>query len=130
MDARQSSNTLKVFLVDHTVTVRRRLAALLASMTGIEVVGEAEELEDALTGIHANRADVAIVELSLVGSNGLELISAIARMAPKVVVVVLTNRSGPEFRAACKQAGADHFFDKTTEFGTACRAIRAMARVR
>ncbi|WP_323122320.1 response regulator [Burkholderia alba] len=130
MNANRATAALKVFLVDPAAAIRRRLAALLDAMPGVAVVGEAEEAQAALAGILACDAEVAVIELRLADNNGLELIATLARVTPQLTVVVLSNLSGPECRAASDLAGADFFFDKTAEFGTACNAIAAMARMR
>ncbi len=130
MNANHATAALKVFLVDPAAALRRRLAALLDAPPEVAVVGEAEDAQAALAGILASQADVAVIELRLIDSSGLELIATLTRVAPKVAIVVLTNQSGPAFRAASDLAGADFFFDKTAEFGTACRAIAAIARLR
>ncbi|AOJ04720.1 MULTISPECIES: response regulator [Burkholderia] len=130
MDARESTPPLRVFLVDYAAPVRARLASLLETILGVAVVGEAEDVPAAMAGILESGADVAVIELRLTGDSGLELISALTRAAPKVVKIVLTNLSGAAFRAACNDAGADFFFDKTADVDAACRAVRTLASAR
>ncbi|AOJ71516.1 MULTISPECIES: response regulator [Burkholderia] len=130
MDARESTPPLRVFLADYAAPVRDRLTSLFETILGVEVVGEAEDAPAALAGILETGADVAVIELRLTGGSGLELISALTRAAPKVVKIVLTNLSGPAFRAACSDAGADFFFDKTADVDAACRTVRTLASAR
>ncbi|ABC34852.1 response regulator [Burkholderia thailandensis] len=127
MDAREPTPPLRVFLVDHAAPVRDRLTSLLETIVGVAVVGEAEDVPAALAGILETGADVAVIELRLTGGSGLELISALTRAAPRVVKIVLTNLSGAAFRAACSEAGADFFFDKTADVDAACRTVRTLA---
>jgi DNA-binding NarL/FixJ family response regulator len=130
MDTRALPSISKVFLVDDAQPVRRRIAQLLATIHGVAVVGEAEDAQTALDGILACHADIAVVDLRLAGGSGIELIAALSRARSAIVKIVLTNHSGPAFRSACANAGADFFFDKTTEFDAACRAIAAISRAR
>lgn len=130
MDATASLSVSKVFLVDDAQPVRRRIAQLLGTIRGVAIVGEAEDSQTALEGILASHADIAVVDLRLAGGSGIELIAALSRAWPPVVKIVLTNHSGPAFRSACAAAGADFFFDKTTEFDAACRTIESIARAR
>jgi len=117
----------KVYLVDAAVEVRRRLARLLDAIAGVEIAGEAEDGDAALAGIRASEADIVVLDLRLADGNGLELISTLSRLHPAVVKIVLTNHIARAFRDACQAAGADFFFDKTSEFDAACRTIAGIA---
>lgn len=127
MDANPSSTELKVFLVEDSASLRRRIAALLHTIAGVRVVGEAEEIPAALRGIAACRPDVVITDLRLPGASGLDLLHALARRGPPIVMVVLTNQSSQPFREACLAAGAHYFFDKTNEIDKARKAIKRLA---
>lgn len=130
MDASQSNAKLNVFLVEDATAVRRRIAAALSAIPQVSVVGEAEDAPTALAGISSTGADVAVVDLRLADSSGLDLIATLSREQPTVIKLVLTNHSGPAFRTACETAGADFFFDKTSEFDAACRAIEVLVKSR
>lgn len=121
---------LKIFLVEDSAPVRKRMAVLFGSIEGVAVVGEAEEPDDALAGIAASRADVVIVDLRLTESSGLDVLAALAQNDPSVITMVLTNHSGVSFRQACMAAGARYFFDKTEEFDLARSTVEQIARER
>ncbi|CAN0625626.1 Response regulator receiver protein [Burkholderia multivorans] len=129
MNASQSP-VLRVFLVDHAIAVRRRIALLVGAIRGVAIVGEAEDSHAAWAHISQCQADVVILDLRLADGGGLDLIGMLSRTTPRVVTIVLTNHSAPAFRAACASAGADYFFDKTTEFDAACHVIDALVRSR
>jgi DNA-binding NarL/FixJ family response regulator len=57
----------------------------------------------------------------------MEIVASLARAMPPIVTMVLTNHSGPAFRAACQRAGARYFFDKTVEFERARDTIVRLA---
>jgi DNA-binding NarL/FixJ family response regulator len=107
--------------------IRERLAAMLRTLEGIEIVGEADAPEAALLGIKASRPDVIILDLQLTGGSGLSVLRQLHCVAPDVVPIVLTNDALPQFRKECLAAGAKYFFDKTTEFGKVCGAIEAVS---
>ncbi|PXW25386.1 response regulator [Paraburkholderia caballeronis] len=130
MDASQTNATLNVFLVEDAGAVRQRIADALSAIPRVAVVGEAEDAPSALDGILATGADVAVVDLRLIDSSGIDVISGLSRERPEVVKLVLTNHSGPAFREACETAGADFFFDKTSEFDAACRTIEVLVQTR
>ncbi|HVE09514.1 MAG TPA: response regulator transcription factor [Paraburkholderia sp.] len=130
MDTNPSSTPLKVFVVEDAAPVRRNLARLLGAIAGVEMAGEAEDGQSALVSLLARAADVAVVDLRLAGSSGIELISALSKQRPEIVTIAFTNHSGSAFRTACKAAGAHFFFDKTAEFDAACRTIAQLAATR
>ncbi|WP_179404998.1 response regulator [Burkholderia guangdongensis] len=130
MNASQSPAALRVFLVDHAVAVRQRIALLVGAIRDVVVVGEAEDSDAALTDARQSRADVVIVDLRLTDGSSLDLIGKLSKGTPRIVTIVLTDLSAPAFRAACASAGADYFFDKTAEFDAACHVIEALVQSR
>jgi two-component system, NarL family, response regulator DevR len=124
-----NSSLLKVFVVEGSMLVRERLATRIEPPAGeAHVVGEAEDVETALRGIEASAPEVVIIDLRLPGSNGVDLLHALRDRTDSIVTIVLTNHSGRVFREASFMAGADYFFDKTTEFDIAMDTIARLAR--
>jgi two-component system response regulator DevR len=119
---------LKVFLVEDSLLVRERLAALIATISGVEIVGEAGDADTALSGLVTRNADVAVVDLQLGETSGMDVLAALARLDRRVVSIVLTNHSTKSVRDACLDLGADYFFDKTGEFKLALDTIEQIAR--
>ena len=130
MDTATSTLVTKVYLVDDTLEVRRRFARLLAAIPGVAIAGESEDTDEALAGILASHADVVVLDIRLAGQTNLGLIKALSRAKPTIVKIALTNYSGAAFRRACEVAGADFFFDKTSEFDKACRTIQSIVNAR
>jgi two-component system, NarL family, response regulator DevR len=121
------SAMLKIFLVDDSPLVRQRIAALIGAIQGVEIVGEAEEASDALSGIAATNADVVVVDLRLTGGSGMDVLAGLAQSSRPVITIVLTNYSSAVIREACLSAGANYFFDKTSEFNLARDVIKSIA---
>jgi len=115
---------LRIFLVEDSIPVRRRIAASLGTIHGVEIVGEAEEPATALVAISAGQVDIVIVDLRLNSGSGLELLDNLTHIKPPVISMVLTNHSDASFRAASQSVGAHYFFDKTCEFHLAHNTIR------
>ncbi|WP_028220914.1 response regulator [Paraburkholderia oxyphila] len=130
MEAHLTIPKLHVFLVDDPTPVRRKISEAFSAIPDVVVVGEAEDTATALTEIATSGADVAVIDLRLTASSGIELIAQLSREQPEVVTVVLTNHSTAPFRTACQRAGAEFFFDKTSEFDAACHAIEALVKAR
>ncbi|WP_322012203.1 response regulator [Paraburkholderia sp. J12] len=130
METHPTPPKLHVFLVEDASPVRRRIAEALCAIPDVVVVGEAEDTATALAQIASSGADVAVVDLRLTASSGIDLIAQLSREQPSLVTVVLTNHTGAPFRAACERAGAGFFFDKTAEFAAACHTIEALVKDR
>lgn len=120
---------LKVFVVEDSVLLRKRLAERIQPPVGAGlIVGEAEDVETALRGIAATEPDAVIVDLRLTDSHGIDLLHALRNRTDSIVTIVLTNYASAVFREASTAAGADYFFDKTTEFDLAMETIAQLAR--
>jgi DNA-binding NarL/FixJ family response regulator len=130
MHSHSPATPLKIFLVEDSILVRRRLATLMGLIDGVEIVGEAEDSSRALSGIVASQAHVAVLDLHLAGSSGMDVLTALARSGRPVIPIVLTNHCTAPVRQACLSAGAKYFFDKTSEFKLALDTIEKIARDR
>lgn len=125
-----SSLPLKVFLVEDSILVLRHLAALIGTIDGVGIVGDAADADTALCGIASTGADLAVVDLHLTRGTGVDILTALARGSRPVITIVLTNQAAASVREACLSAGANYFFDKTSEFRLALDTIREIARDR
>jgi two-component system response regulator DevR len=130
MNSSPSLPALRVFLVEDTISIRKRMAARFAAIEGVRVVGEAEEPRPALDGIETMDADLVVMDLHLTGGTGMDLLRGLAQNRSPVITMVLTNHSGNGFRQACLANGAQYFFDKTSEFDLACNTIKRIAHER
>ena len=107
---------LKVFIVEDSDPVKRRLVSTLSDMEGIELIGNAETEWDAIQGILSAAPDVVILDIQLRQGNGMNVLTEVKRRLPDLKVIVLTNFGYPQYHQRCLQAGADHFLDKSSEF--------------
>ena len=74
--------------------------------------------------------DVASVDLNLKEGTGIgviESVRAVHASAPPTIIV-LTNYAFPEFEVACRERGADYFFDKSTQFGAVKLLLHSIRR--
>ena len=119
---------LRVFVVDESTLVRDRLSQHIGPDGAACIVGESEDVETALQGIEATDPEAVVLDLRLIESNGMELLHALRDRTDPIVTIVLTNYASDVFREASVVAGADYFFDKTTEFDLAMETIARLAR--
>jgi DNA-binding NarL/FixJ family response regulator len=97
---------IRVLIADDHPVVRRGVAALLSSLDGVEVVGEAANGEDAVREAQLCRPDVVIMDVQMPGLDGIEATRRLARAVPEVFVLMLTMFEDDETVFGAVQAGA------------------------
>jgi DNA-binding NarL/FixJ family response regulator len=125
------ATTTDVFIVDDVPSMRARLAEFITDIPGVKVVGAAGSTSDAINGILETHPSCVLLDFKLIGGTGVDVLRAVHAKTPGTVFVVLTNSPDPQYRRACMEAGADHFFDKSTEFeriGEVIQDLRQSAR--
>jgi len=119
---------IRVLLAEDHHLVRAGLRALLDPVPDIEVVGEAGDGREALALLKTRRADVAILDISMPGMNGLEAAVRMADDAPSTKVVILTMHSNEEYVLRALRAGVAGFLLKDAGTAELEGAIRAVVR--
>jgi DNA-binding NarL/FixJ family response regulator len=107
---------MKVFIVEDSSLLRERLGELVAEIKGVEMVGSANDAQMALDVMSAFKPDVVILDIRLPNGSGIEILQKLKSQLPSPRVIMFTAFPYPQYRQKCLQAGADYFFDKTTEF--------------
>jgi two-component system, OmpR family, response regulator len=123
-----SGMTQKLLIVDDSELVRTRLGALLASVDGV-VVTLAATLLDALEDAVRDQPELIVLDLHLPECNAIRAIPHFKRLLPSVRIAVLTNAAHVFNRNASMEAGADWFFDKSTEFDALVDMVRQQSIV-
>jgi len=123
---------LRVFLVEDSRSVRDRLTDFLTEPGIVDVIGFADTETDAVRQLFAGDIDVAIVDSRLRAGTGIGVIESVRSLEPALrpTIVVLTNYAFPEFEAACRERGADYFFDKSSQFGELKDLLHSIMRKR
>jgi DNA-binding NarL/FixJ family response regulator len=114
----------KVFIVDDSAIVRERLITLLAEVPNVTIAGEAEMARDAIAGIQHQRPDIVVLDISMPGGSGIQVLETVKKSQPAPVVIMLTNFDHPQYRQRCMQLGADHFLDKSSNFERVIEIVR------
>jgi DNA-binding NarL/FixJ family response regulator len=110
------SRKIKIFIVDDSLIVRERLSTMLSELANIEIVGQAENVAEAVSAIPKLQPDVVILDIRMPDGSGIDVLRTIKQDKSAVVIIILTNYPFPGYRQKCLQAGADFFLDKSTEF--------------
>jgi DNA-binding NarL/FixJ family response regulator len=119
---------LRILLADDHSMVRAGLRALLEELPGIEVVGEAADGPEALRLIGELKPDVAFLDISMPGLNGLEVAARVARDHPHTRVIILSMHADDEYVRRALHAGAAGYLLKTSDRSELELAVRAVAR--
>ena len=118
---------IRVVVVDDHPVVRRGLRALLDTLDGIDVVGEAGDGETAVDLVRQLEADVVLMDLHMPGMGGIEATRQIAELRQPPAVLVMTMFDDDEMVLTAVQAGARGYLVKGAEQDEISRALRAVA---
>lgn len=116
----------KIFLVDDHPLVREWLTNLIHQQPDLVVCGEAETPAQALEAIALKKPNVAIVDISLKGGSGIELIKNIRTLRPPIAVIVLSMHDENLYAERALRAGARGYIMKRE---TAKKVIAAIRQV-
>ncbi len=117
----------RIYVADDHALVRRGLAAMINAEPDLEVCGEAEDCATATSQVSKLRPDVVIVDISLKGNSGIELIKNIKAFDPKIHVVVLSMHDESVYALRVLKAGAKGYVGKQD---IATKVIDAIRRIR
>jgi len=117
----------RVFLVDDHEIVRRGLSDLIDGAEGLEVVGEAGTVRQALARVEAARPDVAVLDLRLPDGSGIDLCRQIRSAMPSVACLILTAYDDDAATSAAVLAGASGYVLKNIAAMRLLDDIRAVA---
>jgi DNA-binding NarL/FixJ family response regulator len=101
-----------VLLVDDEPMFLEALRALLETDSRVDVVASADNGPDAIALAQCKRADVALVDLALPGTNGFETTRRLIAEAAPIKVVVISGLSDGSEASAARDAGASRFLLK------------------
>jgi len=128
METREQQNNSKsetrVLIVDDHSIVRKGLAQLINEEPDLVVCAEAENAGQALEAIERGRVDLAIVDISLEGVNGIQLTKRIKSQRPHLPVLILTMHDEALYARRAFQAGARGYVSKNEAAETIITAIR------
>jgi DNA-binding NarL/FixJ family response regulator len=116
----------KVLLVDDHPLVREWLATLINQQSDLQVSGEADSAPKALQLIARINPEIAIVDISMEGGSGIELIKNIKASHPDVMVIVLSMHDEALYAERALRAGARGYIMKREATKGVLQAIRCV----
>ena len=121
-----ATGKMKVFLVEDSAAVRERLLEMIGEINDVNVVGEADNYDDAVAGIVDTRPDVAIFDIKLARGNGIDALVEAKRRLPGLRGIVMSNYATPQYVKASADAGAEYFLDKSADFEKITEILESM----
>jgi len=118
---------IRVLLADDHAIVRAGLKEILAETGDITVAGEAASGQEVLTRIRESDYDVAVLDMSMPGRSGIELIRQVKDEKPRLRVLVLTMHSEQQYAVRALKAGASGYLTKEGAPDQLVAAIRRIA---
>jgi DNA-binding NarL/FixJ family response regulator len=114
----------RVLIVDDHPIVRQGLAQLIAQENELEVCGEADDAATALDAVRDLDPDVAVLDLMLKGSNGVELIREMKSRCPSVRILVVSMHDEAIYAERALKAGAHGYIMKQRATNEVLQALR------
>ena len=122
--------TIRVILVDDHALVRAGYGRLLALEPDLRIVGEHADADSAYAALQQqpDAADVLVLDLSMPGRSGFDLLRRLKLRCPTLAVLVCTMHDSPPMLAQAQAAGARGFVTKSSDPALLADAIRRVAR--
>jgi DNA-binding NarL/FixJ family response regulator len=107
---------MKIFLVEDSLMARGQLAAMLATIPGAQIIGQADKAMPAIRDILTLRPDLVLLDVHLAEGSGFDVLNAVHVAAPEIDFCMLTSFASQPYRQLAEQLGAREVFDKASEF--------------
>jgi DNA-binding NarL/FixJ family response regulator len=118
---------IRVLLADDHAIVRAGLKEILADTGDITVAAEATNGQEVMARIRGQDYDVAVLDMSMPGRSGIELIKQVKDEKPKLRILVLTMHSEEQYAVRALKAGASGYLTKDSAAEQLVAAIRKIA---
>ena len=118
---------IRVLIADDHTIVRDGLKRILAAHGEVDVTGEAADGDQALALVRAHEYDLAMVDMSMPGLSGIDLIKRLKLEKPKLRILVLSMHGERQYAARALKAGASGYLNKDSAAELLVGAIRKIA---
>jgi len=117
----------KVLLADDHAIIRDGLKQILADTDDLEVVGEAANGVEVLQHVRQKKWDVLVLDISMPGRNGLDLIHLVKDEQPGLPILILSMHHEEQYAVRALHAGASGYITKESDSDLLVAAIRRVA---
>jgi DNA-binding NarL/FixJ family response regulator len=126
--AAESTKRYRVLVVDDHPIVRQGLALMINGEPDLVVCGEAEEAGSALEAVARQRPDVVVLDLSLQGPDGIDVLKTIRTTQPDLPVLILSMHDESIYAERALRAGANGYIMKQEATENVLVALRRILR--
>jgi len=119
---------MKILIADDHTVFREGLKRIFAEAADIAEIGEASNAQQLLERVAEKRWDVVLLDISMPGKSGLEVLKEIKQMNPRLAVLVLSMHSERQFAVRVIRAGAAGYLTKGAAAKEVLHAIRKVYR--
>lgn len=126
--AAAAQDSIGVLIVDDHAILRAGVREMLSDEDDLRVVGEAGSAEEALQIINdgATKVDVVVLDITLPGQSGIELLKQLRRDRPELAILVLSMHPERSFAVRLMRAGANGYVPKMIVPEELVKAVRAV----
>lgn len=118
---------IRIVLADDHAIVREGLKRIVGEAQGFQVVGEAADGTEVMRTVRELEFDVLVLDLSMPGRSGMELIKLVKSEKPKLKVLVLSMHQETQYAVRAIKSGASGYLTKETAPAQLEQAIRKIA---
>lgn len=118
---------INVFIADDHALIREGIKNLLSPLSDIKLVGETANPFEIIEQIKKNKCDVLILDLSMPGKNGLDVLKEIKSIFPETKILIMTMMPEDQFAKRTLKAGASGYLTKESAADELITAIRRIA---
>jgi len=118
---------IKVIIVDDHLIVREGLKQIISDTSDISVVAEASNGQEAINKIRNNDCDVMLLDISMPGRSGLEILKEVKNEFPKLSILILTMHPEEQYAVRVLRAGASGYLTKESAPDELIEAIRKVS---
>lgn len=122
----ETRRNIRLFAADDCPMILAGLRGIVGATEDIELIGEATSGPDAINRIPALAPDVAVLDISMRGLNGILVARRLVRECPAVRVLIFTGHESRAYLQQALDAGARGYLLKSADTETLLRAVRAV----
>jgi len=119
---------IKIYIIDDHELMREGLKTVLRKHADVQIVGDSDNSHKFLSEIPKSNIDVVILDITLKGEDGLDVLRTIKQQYPKVRVLMLSMHPEERFAVRAIRSGASGYVDKQTASEELVDAIRKVSR--
>ena len=114
--ANNATRKLLILIVDDNMNFVERMISLLEEVRHIGYINVASDFSEAYRYMSEEIPDLVLLDINLPGKSGIEILRRIRSEGHDSTVIMLTNHHDEYYRQLCRDLGANHFLDKSSDF--------------